>query len=115
MERIKQAVLRGVMFGALVAAFAVFVPTARGQSAVQKNYSKNCVACHGADGSANTPAGKATKALDFHSAAVQSQTDDQLAAAIASGKTPMPGYAKQLKPDEIKDLVAYVRQLGKQK
>jgi mono/diheme cytochrome c family protein len=96
-----------------LAALSFMVPAALAQSPVEKNYTKNCVACHGADGSANTPAGKATKARDFHSPDVKSQTDDQLAAAIAKGKTPMPAYEKQLKPDEIKDLVAYVRMLGK--
>jgi mono/diheme cytochrome c family protein len=104
--------LRTAALASGLATLSFIVPVAKAQSPAEKNYTKNCAACHGADGSANTPAGKATKALDFHSAAVKNQTDDQLAAAIAKGKTPMPGYEKQLKPDEIKDLVAYVKMLG---
>jgi len=36
-----------------------------------------------------------------------------LSDAIAKGKNKMPGYAKTLKPEDIKDLTAYVRALGK--
>jgi mono/diheme cytochrome c family protein len=104
--------LQAAILASGLAAVSFMAPAASAQSPAEKNYTKNCAACHGADGSANTPAGKATKALDFHSAAVKSQTDDQLAVAIAKGKTPMQGFEKQLKPDEIKDLVAYVRMLG---
>src|SRR5580658_4022451 len=99
-----KSVRAALLVGGL-AAISFMVPAANAQSPAEKNYSKNCAACHGPDGSANTPAGKATKARDFHSPDVLSQTDDQLAAAIAKGKTPMPGYEKQLKPNEITDLV----------
>jgi mono/diheme cytochrome c family protein len=34
---------------------------------------------------------------------------------IAKGKNKMPAYEKSLKPDEIKTLAAYVRELGSKK
>ncbi len=34
-------------------------------------------------------------------------------ADIEEGKGKMPGYGKSLKPDEIKDMVAYIRSLAK--
>lgn len=89
-----------------------FSPSARANDAAA-NYKAKCVACHGAGGKADVPAGKALKARDFHDADVQKETDDELATIIAKGKNKMPGYEKQLKPDEIKALVAFVRELGK--
>ena len=40
-------------------------------------------------------------------------SDADLAAVISSGKNKMPAYAKQLKPEEIAELAAYSRALGK--
>ena len=40
-------------------------------------------------------------------------SDADLAGIISAGKNKMPAYAKTLKDPEIKDLVAYVRSLGK--
>jgi mono/diheme cytochrome c family protein len=50
---------------------------------------------------------------DFASPEVQKMTDADLAGIISTGKNKMPGYAKTLKDAEIKDLVGYVRELGK--
>jgi cytochrome c6 len=75
-------------------------------------YKAKCVACHGADGSGNTAAGKSLKARDLRSAEVQKQSDDQLFNIIAKGKGKMPGYEKTLGAETCKELVAYVRHLG---
>ena len=75
-------------------------------------YKAKCVACHGADGSGNTTAGKSLKARDLRSAEVQKQSDDQLFNLIAKGKGKMPGYEKTLGAEKCKELVAYVRHLG---
>ena len=85
----------------------------RAQGDAAKTYQAKCVACHGPDGSGNTPAGKALGIRDFHSADVQKETDAELADIISNGKNKMPKYGGQLKDPEIKDLVAYVRSLGK--
>ena len=78
-------------------------------------YSAKCAMCHAADGSGNTPAGKATKARDFASPEVQSQTDAQLSEIITNGKDKMPAYKGKLTADQIKGLTAYIRELAKKK
>jgi cytochrome c6 len=78
-------------------------------------FKAKCVMCHGADGAGQTPAGQKLGAADLRSADVQKQTDTQLEEVIANGRKKMPGYAKTLKPADIKGLVAYVRNLAKSK
>jgi cytochrome c6 len=76
-------------------------------------YKAKCVTCHGADGKGDTPAGKSTKVRSFADPEVVKASDDDLAGIIEKGKGKMPGYGKSLKPDEIKDMVAYIRSLAK--
>jgi mono/diheme cytochrome c family protein len=83
--------------------------------AATDTYKAKCAMCHGADGKGETPVGKKMGAHDFASSEVQQMSDADLAAAIAKGKNKMPAYEKSLKEDDIKELVAYVRQLGKAK
>ena len=78
-----------------------------------ETFKAKCTACHGADGTGNTPTGKALKVRDLSSADVQAQTDDQLYDIIAKGKGKMPGYEKSLAADKCKELVAYIRTLKK--
>jgi cytochrome c6 len=77
-------------------------------------YKTKCATCHGADGKGETATGKALKVKDFASEDVQKMSDADLSGAISAGKGKMPAY-KTLTPDQIKDLVAYVRELGKKK
>ncbi len=76
-------------------------------------YKAKCSGCHGPDGTGMTAAGKAMNVRDFHSAEVQKETDAELGDIITNGKNKMPKYADKLKPAEIKDLAAYVHELGK--
>lgn len=76
-------------------------------------YKSRCAGCHGPDGEGQTAAGKAMKAGSFHDPDVQKMSDADLESIISMGKGKMPGYASKLKPEEIKGLVAYVRELGK--
>ena len=76
-------------------------------------YKAKCAGCHGPDGVGSTAAGKAMKVRDFHAPEVQKETDAEYTDIIANGKNKMPKYADKLKDAEIKDLVAYVRALGK--
>lgn len=78
-----------------------------------ETFKAKCVACHGADGTGSTAAGKAMKVRDLTSADVQGQTDDQLFDIIAKGKGKMPGYEKSLGADKCKELVAFIRSLKK--
>ena len=91
------------------------VPAARAQGDAEATFKAKCAGCHGADGSANTPAAKALGVRDFHSPDVQKESDAELADIIAKGKNKMPKYADKLKDTEIKDLASYVRALGKKK
>jgi cytochrome c6 len=100
---------------AIFCLFAIVVVAnlpARAQSAAEKTFKAKCVACHGADGS-GTDTGKKLGAHDFHSADAQKISDADLVNEISRGKNKMPAYGKTLKPDEIKDLAAYIRDLSK--
>jgi len=78
-------------------------------------FKSNCVVCHGADGT-GTATGKALKAPDLNSEAVQKMTDAQIADQIANGKNNMPPFKSTLSKDQITSLVAYVRAtFGKKK
>ena len=75
-------------------------------------YKAKCAACHGPDGK-GSPMGQKMGVHDFSSADVQKETDAQLAEIIGKGKGKMPAYEGKLKDTEVKDLVAYIRGLGK--
>jgi cytochrome c6 len=85
----------------------------RAQNDAEKIYKTNCVLCHAPDGSGSSPSGKALKAQDLRSELIQKKTDDELTAAITTGKGKMPAFGKKLKPDQIAQLVAYIRALPK--
>lgn len=87
----------------------------RAQGDADKLYKTNCVLCHAADGSGNSPSGKALGAKDLGSAEIQKKTDEELTELITAGKGKMPAFGKKLKPDDIKQLVAYIRSLPKKK
>jgi len=67
--------------------------------AAGKATAEGCAGCHGADGKGKD----ALKTQDFASSAVQGMSDAELTTIISDGKGKMPGYAKSLKPDQIKD------------
>ena len=74
-------------------------------------FKAKCVVCHGADGKGETPTGKSLQARDLGSTEVQSQSDADLAAIITNGKGQMPSFDGKLTPDQIKDVVKYIRTL----
>src|SRR3984957_3040716 len=79
-------------------------------------FKAKCAACHGPDGSGGTPTGKAMGTPDLRSEDVQKQTDAQLIDSTANGKgKKMPAYKGKLTDDQIKQLVGYIRELGKKK
>jgi|SRR5713101_3323079 mono/diheme cytochrome c family protein len=85
------------------------------QSDPVKVYKTNCVLCHSADGSGDSSTGKAFHARDLRSQEVQKQTDEELAEVITKGKGKMPAFGAKIKPDDVKKLVAYIRELPRQK
>ncbi|HVR26837.1 MAG TPA: cytochrome c [Candidatus Polarisedimenticolia bacterium] len=103
------AVIAGVLASTLLSP-----SSARAQSA-PVTYKAKCAGCHGADGKASTGAGKALGAHDFGSEEVAKMSDADLIKTVTDGKNKMPAYGKSMKDPEIKDLVAYIRELSKQK
>jgi len=97
---------------AIVALLACMAIAICSSSAVAQDaaatYKAKCAMCHGPDGK-----GGKMGTRDFASADVQKETDAQLTEIITKGKGKMPSYDGKLKDTEIKDLVAYVRSLGK--
>ena len=83
-------------------------------AAGEATYKSNCVVCHAADGT-GSPTGKALKAPDLHSDAVQKMTVAQMETQVSDGKNNMPPFKDTLTADQIKGLVAYVRTLAKKK
>jgi mono/diheme cytochrome c family protein len=76
-------------------------------------FKRRCPACHGQDGKGETPMGKKLGAANLTSTEVQSQSDAQLTDVITKGKNKMPSFDGKLSRDEIAELVAYIRELGK--
>lgn len=99
-----------VMFAA---GLLLAVPALRAQDDSAKLYKSKCAICHAADGSGDSPTGKAMKVPDLRSEAVQKQTDAQLTDVLTNGKNKMPGYKDKLTAAEIKGLVAHMRALAK--
>lgn len=96
-----------------LASFLLFSISFPASAATGKElFEKNCVSCHGADGSGNTAVGKAVGAKDLRSDEAKKLTDAQIATQIKNGKGNMPPFDSLTKP-EIDSLVAYVRVLQK--
>jgi mono/diheme cytochrome c family protein len=101
-----------ILFLSSILSATFLVPCAVAQAPADI-YKAKCAMCHGADGAANTPAGKAMKARDFHDPDVINATDADLTAAIVKGRNKMPAYGTQYSADQIKGLVAYIRDMQK--
>lgn len=96
-----------VLFGAAVC------PTWLAAQTTASLFKSKCVMCHGEDGSGNTPSGKALKAKDIRSEETQKKSDAEIAEVITKGRNKMPAFGQKLKPEQIQQLVGYIRQLPK--
>ncbi len=101
-----------VLVGALI--FAMSISTRADDSA--NLYKTKCAVCHAPDGSGSSVMGKKLGAKDLRSDEVQKKSDAELNDLIANGvgKT-MPAYKDKLTADQIKGLVAYIRELATKK
>jgi mono/diheme cytochrome c family protein len=82
----------------------------------QEIFEQRCIACHGADGKAQTKKGRQLKAKDFTRPKFQQHTiDKEIVDAITHGikKRKMPAFEDKLSPEEIQSLVGYVRAFGR--
>ena len=74
--------------------------------------SSNCTLCHNAD-STDMKVGPGLKGL-YARGTMQDGTkvtDETVTERIVNGKSPMPPYKDQLTPDQIKQIVAYLKTL----
>jgi mono/diheme cytochrome c family protein len=102
-----------IVLGAALVGLVLLPSRALPDEASAGLYKQKCASCHGPDGKAETPAGKAMKVRSFADPAVVAMSDDELAAVITDGKGKMPKYGASLKPEQIKALVEYCRSLAK--
>lgn len=106
-------------YGIILAAIAIVTGTALAalnaneQSEAKAIYTMHCAMCHGQDGKGETPIGKKFQIPDLHSAAVQTKSDAELTEIIENGKQKMPAFKSSLKPEQVKDLVEFVKAMGK--
>ncbi len=98
----------GVVLVALMA--AATIPTAFAQGSGADDYKSKCAMCHGADGLASGPAGKAMKVPPFNTS---KQTPAEMIAETKAGKGKMPAFAGKLTDAQIKDVITYVHTLQK--
>ena len=101
--------------GVILAALAMAGLSHAQKRGGEEVYAQLCVGCHGPDGKADTDMGKQVKAADLTASAVQQQGDSDLAKVVKTGKGKMPAWGDKLSDDEIKSVVAYVKELGKAK
>ncbi|MBZ5653168.1 MAG: cytochrome c [Acidobacteriia bacterium] len=78
-------------------------------------YKTKCAMCHGADGKGETPMGKKLNIRDLGSPEVQKQTDAELTTIISKGKGKMPPFEGKLTAEQIGQVLAHIRELGKKK
>lgn len=83
----------------------------------KKIYEKKCASCHGKDGKGNQIMLKMLKVdislLDIVDKGTLDKTDDKLVSITAKGINKMPAYGKELKDEEIKGVISYIRSLAK--
>ena len=80
-------------------------------AAARQNFKKNCEACHGEkyEGGLVKVEGKQIKVPSLKANHAIKHTDDQLVKMITNGEEAMPAFKDKLKPEEITDLVKFVR------
>jgi mono/diheme cytochrome c family protein len=115
----KGLLVRGaVLVGAGVVLAGLAVSRARAEDG-KPIYEKNCVACHGATGKGDGPAGKMLKPPPGDLATVlKGKSDADIAKVIKEGgkavgkSAMMPAYGCKLNDEQIKALAQYVKGLG---
>jgi mono/diheme cytochrome c family protein len=91
-------------------------PTAASLAAAKKTYGYDCAMCHGkdGDGKGDLAADMKLKMLDYTDpASLKDKTDGELFYIIKNGKGEMPSEGDRAKPDEVWNLVNYIRSFAK--
>ena len=98
---------------AILSVMACSATTLVAQGPGADTYKAKCAMCHAADGSGNTPAGKATKTPSFSSPEMLKMSAAELVAGTKNGKGKMPAYSGKLTGAQITAVVAYIQTLQK--
>ena len=91
-------------------------PTPTSVAAGKKAYSSDCAMCHGKEGAGDgdLAADMKLKLRDYRDAAsLEKMSDGDIYAIIINGKGQMMGEEGRMKPDQVWDVVNYVRSLVK--
>ncbi len=100
---------------ALLVALLFLIPTLSFAQDGAATFKSKCAMCHGPDGGGKTAMGEKLKIRDLRSEEVQKQTDAELAQIVSKGKEKMPAYEGKLTKEQIDQVTAFVRELGKKK
>lgn len=75
------------------------------------NFAKHCAVCHGEEGNGGrvTVEGKKLKVPSLREGHALTHPDDKLVKQINEGDEEMPAFKDKLKPEEINDLVRFIR------
>jgi mono/diheme cytochrome c family protein len=89
-------------------------PTPESIAGGKKIYGYDCASCHGATGDGKTDAARDRKIPDLTAPELQkNRTDGELCYVIKNGHADMPPEGDRVKPEQLWDLVNYVRSLGR--
>ncbi len=77
------------------------------------NFQKNCVGCHGEDGmgGVKTVDGKKMTVPSFHEGHALKHSDEDFIKQITNGGDGMPAFKDKMSPEEMKDLVRFIRKV----
>ena len=75
------------------------------------NFQKNCIACHGEKGEGGRVEvdGKKLKVPNLREGHALQHTDEKFVKQISEGDDEMPAFKDKLKPEEINELVRFIR------
>lgn len=89
-------------------------PTPESIAQGKKIFGYDCASCHGATGDGKTDVAKDLKVPDLTDPALlKDQTDGELFYILKNGHGNMPKEGDRVKPEQLWDLVNYVRSLAK--
>ena len=97
----------------LIGLIAVGSGVSAAQSAGETLFKTKCAICHGPDGKGEVPMAKKLGVRNLGSAEVQGQSEGQITDIVTKGKNKMPAFDGKLTKEQIGQLVAYIRELGK--
>ena len=114
MKLIRMGLLIFLLWGVIFSPHFLRAQTAGSAVRGKLYYDGHCASCHGLSGDGNGPAGASMTPppTNFKNSAVMSAlADNDIQRAILVGKenTAMRGFGTVLQPQDVQDLVAYVR------